>query len=225
MKIPSPGDGVSIVGQRMRRPDAPDKVKGTALYVDDLAVAGALYGGVLRSPHAHARIVAPRRLAPARALPGVHAVLTAARHPRPEPHPHDPGRLAGAGAASSCATWASRWPWWRPRRPEALQRALHAIAVEYEPRAPLLDMEEALRAGEVLAHWKVRRGRGRGRAQPRRPRGGGGDLPHALPGARLHRAQRHDRHARRHGRRHRAWARCSARSTCRRRWPPPSAST
>ena len=45
-----------IVGQRIRRPDAADKVKGTALYVEDLAAAGALLGGVLRSPHAHARI-------------------------------------------------------------------------------------------------------------------------------------------------------------------------
>ena len=105
---------MSIVGQRMRRPDAPDKVKGTALYVDDLAVAGALYGGVLRSPHAHARVVRLDASA-ARAMPGVHAVITAAEIPGPEPHPHDPGRLAGAGRASSCATWASRWPWWRPR--------------------------------------------------------------------------------------------------------------
>jgi CO/xanthine dehydrogenase Mo-binding subunit len=44
------------VGQRIRRPDAPDKVKGTALYIDDLAFPGSLLGGVLRSPHAHARI-------------------------------------------------------------------------------------------------------------------------------------------------------------------------
>ena len=44
-----------IVGQRVRRPDALDKVKGTALYIEDLAVAGALVGGVLRSPHAHAQ--------------------------------------------------------------------------------------------------------------------------------------------------------------------------
>src|SRR6185295_5628583 len=32
------------------------------------------------------------------------------------------------------------------------------IAVEYEPLAALLDMEDALRAGEVISHWKVRRG-------------------------------------------------------------------
>ena len=36
--------------------------------------------------------------------------------------------------------------------------ALHTIVVDYEPLTALLDMEEALRAGEVIAHWKVRRG-------------------------------------------------------------------
>ena len=61
-----------IVGQRIRRPDAPDKVKGSALYIEDLAFTRSLWGGVLRSPHAHARIVqidASR----ARTIPGVRA--------------------------------------------------------------------------------------------------------------------------------------------------------
>src|SRR5262245_11686326 len=68
------------VGQRVRRPDAPDKVKGTALYVDDLAFAGALFGGVLRSPHAHARI-ADLDVAQARSVPGVRAVISAREIP------------------------------------------------------------------------------------------------------------------------------------------------
>ena len=69
-----------IVGQRIRRPDAADKVKGTALYVEDLPSAGALVGGALRSPHAHARI-ARLDVDAARRVPGVHAVLTAADIP------------------------------------------------------------------------------------------------------------------------------------------------
>ena len=76
----SPTSPRSVVGQRLRRPDAPDKVKGSAMYVEDLPLAGALYGGVLRSPHAHARI---RKLdaARARAVPGVRAVITAREIP------------------------------------------------------------------------------------------------------------------------------------------------
>ena len=65
-----------IVGERIRRPDAPDKVKGSALYIEDLVFAGSLWGGVLRSPHAHARI-ARLDVTRARAVAGVHAVLTA----------------------------------------------------------------------------------------------------------------------------------------------------
>jgi CO/xanthine dehydrogenase Mo-binding subunit len=144
------------VGERLRRPDAPDKVKGTALYVDDLSFGGALFGGVLRSPHAHARIAHLETTA-ARAVPGVRAVLTAGDIPgenvipliQPDwpvlarefvRHVGEPVALVAAESALS------------------LRRALEAIVVDYEPRAPLIDMEEALRAGEVLAHWKVRRG-------------------------------------------------------------------
>src|SRR5206468_1805444 len=41
---------------------------------------------------------------------------------------------------------------------EAVTEALHTIVAEYEPLPALLDMEDALRAGEVISHWKVRRG-------------------------------------------------------------------
>src|SRR4030095_16103718 len=70
----------AVVGQRLRRPDAPDKVKGSALYIEDLDFAGSLIGGVVRSPHAPARI---RKLdvARARAVPGVRAVITAREIP------------------------------------------------------------------------------------------------------------------------------------------------
>ena len=39
------------------RIDASEKVTGAAVYVGDLRLPGMLQGGVLRSPHAHARIV------------------------------------------------------------------------------------------------------------------------------------------------------------------------
>src|SRR4029078_78039 len=41
---------------------------------------------------------------------------------------------------------------------DALAAGLAAIKVEYEKLPPRLDMEEALAAGEILTHWKVRRG-------------------------------------------------------------------
>ena len=44
------------VGTRPIRPDGVPKVTGRAMYGADLTMPGALYGKVLRSPHAHARI-------------------------------------------------------------------------------------------------------------------------------------------------------------------------
>ena len=44
------------VGTRPIRPDGVPKVTGRAMYGADLAMAGALYGKIIRSPHAHARI-------------------------------------------------------------------------------------------------------------------------------------------------------------------------
>ena len=69
-----------VVGSRPVRHDGVDKVTGRARYAADTAMPGLLYAKVLRSPHAHARILgidASRALA----LPGVHAVVTAADFP------------------------------------------------------------------------------------------------------------------------------------------------
>ena len=68
------------VGTRPVRPDGVPKVTGRAMYGADLAMAGALYGKIIRSPHAHARI---RGIDASKALklPGVKAVVTAADFP------------------------------------------------------------------------------------------------------------------------------------------------
>lgn len=66
---------LAVVGTSIPRRGLVDKVQGTARYTADLKRPGMLYGRVLRSPHAHARIVRIDTSA-ALALPGVHAVLT-----------------------------------------------------------------------------------------------------------------------------------------------------
>src|ERR1700679_1255688 len=68
------------VGTRPIRPDGVPKVTGRAMYGADLKLPGMLYGKILRSPHAHARI---RKIdtAKAAALPGVKAVVTASDLP------------------------------------------------------------------------------------------------------------------------------------------------
>src|SRR5512145_2346075 len=71
---------VKGVGLAIPRPDGPEKVTGQVQYVADLAPKGLLHAKLLRSPHAHARIVRIDA-SKARALAGVRAVLTAADVP------------------------------------------------------------------------------------------------------------------------------------------------
>ncbi|MGH7324373.1 MAG: xanthine dehydrogenase family protein molybdopterin-binding subunit [Candidatus Rokuibacteriota bacterium] len=68
------------VGLAIPRPDGPEKVTGRVQYVADLQPRGLLHAKLLRSPHAHARIVRIDT-SRARALAGVRAVLAAADIP------------------------------------------------------------------------------------------------------------------------------------------------
>ena len=75
-EVPPPlGRELSVIGRSIDRRDALDKVTGAAIYSSDMTLPGMLHAKILRSPHAHARIVRidTRRAA---ALPGVHAVLS-----------------------------------------------------------------------------------------------------------------------------------------------------
>ena len=69
-----------MIGQSHPRLGGEPLVTGAGHFVDDVRVPGMLHAVVLRSPHAHARLVAidAKR---AREVPGVHAVLTAADVP------------------------------------------------------------------------------------------------------------------------------------------------
>src|SRR5258706_459631 len=68
------------VGTRPIRPDGVPKVTGRAMYGADFATAGTLYGKIIRSPHAHARIRSIDT-SKAEALPGVKAVVMAKDFP------------------------------------------------------------------------------------------------------------------------------------------------
>ena len=82
-----------VVGKRPVRHDGADKVTGKARFGADMNLPGMLYGRILRSPHAHARIL---RIDTSRveADPRVKAVVTAADF-------SDPGPLPGP---SPCST-------------------------------------------------------------------------------------------------------------------------
>ncbi len=60
---------------RMKRKEDPRFIRGRGTYVDDVRLPGMLYGAVLRSPHAHARIRSID-ISAAEAHPKVRAVIT-----------------------------------------------------------------------------------------------------------------------------------------------------
>jgi xanthine dehydrogenase YagR molybdenum-binding subunit len=64
----------TLIGKRISRLDGPDKVSGRAKYTYDVSRPGMLHGKVLRSPHAHAKVVSVDTSA-AEAMPGVKAVM------------------------------------------------------------------------------------------------------------------------------------------------------
>jgi putative selenate reductase molybdopterin-binding subunit len=153
---PSAMERTNVVGQPEVKVDAQKLIQGRAVFTDDFRLDGMLYGALLTSPHAHAhikRIDAGR----ARALPGVHAVLTHEDLPRvkyasggqsyPQPLPYDQVcldnkvRHVGDRVALVVA-----------ETPELAEEALNLIEVEYEVLPAVVDMEDAMREGAPIIH-------------------------------------------------------------------------
>ena len=80
----------SVLGKRVKRHDAVERVTGKAIYAEDVYLPGMLYGAILRSPNAHARIL-NIDTQKAERLDGVKSVITA----RNGVHPSASSVLAG----------------------------------------------------------------------------------------------------------------------------------
>src|SRR6201984_3614282 len=63
----------TLIGQRVARVDSPDKVSGKARYTYDVKRPGMLFGKMVRSPYAHARVVSID-ISAAEKMPGVKAI-------------------------------------------------------------------------------------------------------------------------------------------------------
>lgn len=145
------GVGMKIVGTRVRRVDAGERVTGRATYPADLTRPGLIVGAVLRSPHAHARIVKIDTSA-ARASKGVIAVITAADFPEVKPGTMYPYAESVADAWISAVTVMARdKALWRGHAVAAVaavdqhaaKAALDLIRVEYAPLAAFMDIDAA----------------------------------------------------------------------------------
>ena len=124
-----PDGPLSVVGRDAVRQDASERVRGEARFTADIQLPGMLHTAVLRSPHAHAR-VKKIDLAPALALPGVHAALAPGDAKGLE---GEPGYCGAAVAAVAADTFGQA------------RRAVAAIAVEWEVLEAVLDPHEAVR--------------------------------------------------------------------------------
>ncbi|PIX35839.1 MAG: xanthine dehydrogenase, partial [Bacteroidetes bacterium CG_4_8_14_3_um_filter_31_14] len=71
---------LSVVGKRLPKLDAPDKSTGRALFTDDISLPNMLYGKLLLSPVAHAKIISIDT-SEALKFPGVKSILTGADVP------------------------------------------------------------------------------------------------------------------------------------------------
>jgi putative selenate reductase molybdopterin-binding subunit len=144
------------VGAPQTKVDGVKLVRGRAVFTDDVPLEGMLHAALLTSPHANARIVRIDA-SKARALPGVHAVLTHEDIPRikhatggqsyPNLPPYDQVclddrvRFVGDRVAVVAA-----------ETQQIANKALRLIEVEYEVLPPVLDMEEAVRDGAPMVH-------------------------------------------------------------------------
>ncbi|MCY4485775.1 MAG: xanthine dehydrogenase family protein molybdopterin-binding subunit [Deltaproteobacteria bacterium] len=154
---------LKYVGANTRRVDGHDKVTGRAKYTGDLEIPGMLYGHVLRSHHAHARIVSIDASAAER-LPGVAGVLTGRDVDDLDPHyggrpliALERVRYVGEPVAVVAAD-----------DPLTAEQAAALVQVTYEELPAAVGLDAALapdaarvhedREGNICAHEKVRRG-------------------------------------------------------------------
>ncbi|MGQ0549979.1 MAG: xanthine dehydrogenase family protein molybdopterin-binding subunit, partial [Armatimonadota bacterium] len=164
MRIPRNAAGQGgYVGSSIRSLRGDLFVTGRARFVADITLPGMLHCAILRSPHAHARIVAIE-VAVAAAAPGVVRVLTgaeASKHIPQIPHRIDPVISGGKHADVHCLTPEKVIYAGQPvaaviaASHEAARGALRLIAVDYEPLSAVLDAEAALvpDAPRVVDAW------------------------------------------------------------------------
>jgi CO/xanthine dehydrogenase Mo-binding subunit len=150
---------LKIVGTRPIRPDGVDKVIGRAAFGADMVMPGMLWGKVLRSPHAHARIKSIDT-SKAAALSGVKAVVTSADFPAiPSEEAfvgEGPmnfrdlsyncmarGKVLYDGHAVAAVAATSQ---------AIAEEALDLIQVDYEVLPYVIDVEDAMKPGAPVLH-------------------------------------------------------------------------
>ena len=149
-------DHFQVVGKPEPKTDAVKLAQGKPAFAADLELRGMLKAKVLRSPHAHARIIRIDA-SKARTLPGVAAVLTWQDIPRviystagqsdPIPGPLDTFSLD-----NKVRFVGDRVAFIAAETPEIAEQAMHLIEVDYEVLPALLNPAEAMKPTAPCLH-------------------------------------------------------------------------
>lgn len=145
-------EDLAVVGKRLPPIDGADKAEGTSRYTSDRTLPGMLFGQILRSPHAHAKILGIDTTR-AESLPGVRAVITAKDAPGIK-YLHARGsfqdkfilandkvRYIGDEVAAVAA-----------ESQEVAEKAVELIDVHYHVLPAVFDPEEAMEPGAPKIH-------------------------------------------------------------------------
>ncbi|MBI4082695.1 MAG: xanthine dehydrogenase family protein molybdopterin-binding subunit [Candidatus Lambdaproteobacteria bacterium] len=158
----APASPYKVIGTRPIRHDGEDKVTGRAQFAADVNFRDQLYGKVLRSPHAHARILAVD-VSRAQALPGVKAIATHQDLPTlgeamletgegAENTKYMTDRILASDKAlykgHPIAAVAATDPW-------TAEQALGLIEVRYEPLPAVVDVLDAMQPDAPLLYPDV----------------------------------------------------------------------
>ena len=150
------------IGESVPRPDGVPKTTGAFAFSSDLWADGMLWGRALRSPHPHARIRSVN-IAPALAMGGVRAVLTADDVPGPGIYglEHADQPVLAADVVRHCGEPVALVA---ADHPETARLAAEAIVVDYEPLPAVTDAATAADAppihpdGNLFRHIRIRHG-------------------------------------------------------------------
>lgn len=144
------------VGKPQVKVDAEKLALGKPVFTDDVTLPGMLYGELLTSPHAHARIISIDA-SEARAMEGVHAVLTHEDIPRikyssggqsyPNLKPYDQASLD-----NKVRHVGDRVALVAAETPAIARAALRKIKVEYEVLPAVVDSLDAMKDGAPVIH-------------------------------------------------------------------------
>ena len=145
------------IGASTRSKEGPRHATGRGHYVDDITLPGMLHAVIVRSAHAHARIVRVNTDDAAR-IPGVFAVLTP-EEIKTKSQPFKPGRYA-AGLRRPINEYAAAIDKVRyvgepigavaARYKSVAEDAAELVVVDYDPLPPVTDVRAATQPGSAL---------------------------------------------------------------------------